>query len=75
MLVRVGDYVGWKWGYGVAQGKIVAIKHEKTQIESKGKLITRNGTPDDPAVIIEQTNGTKVLKLSRELQVLSESKD
>lgn len=69
--MKVGDFVGWKWGYGVAQGKIVAMKPDKTQIESKGKLITRNGTPDDPALIIEQNNGTRVLKLAREVQLLS----
>ncbi len=69
--MKIGDYVGWKWGYGVAEGKIIDIKPEKTQIESKGKLITRNGTSEDPALIIEQDNGTRVLKLAHEVQLLS----
>lgn len=69
--MKLGDFVGWKWGYGVAQGKIVAIKREKTQIESKGKLITRNGSQNDPALILEQENGTRVLKLAHEVQLLS----
>lgn len=66
--IAVGDSVAWKWGFGVAEGVVIDIAHEKTQIESKGKVITRNGTEENPAVIIEHTSGSLVLKLQSELR-------
>lgn len=67
-MLTKDDYVGWKWGFGFAQGKVIEVRTERTEIESKGKRIVRNGTADNPAVIIVQDNGTKVLKLASELQ-------
>jgi hypothetical protein len=66
--IQKGDGVAWKWGNGVASGTVAEVCPERTQIVSKDKLITRNGTPDNPAVIIIQDNGTEVLKLVSELQ-------
>ena len=36
--------------------------------QSKGESITRNGSDDNPAYVIEQEDGTTVLKLRSELQ-------
>ncbi len=68
--MKVGDQVGWQWGAGLATGEILGIHHERTQIESKGKVIVRNGSPDEPAIVIKSVNGSKVVKLKREIQVL-----
>ena len=68
--MRVGDEVGWQWGAGLATGQVIEIRSARIQIESKGKLITRNGRSDDPAVIIRSDNGTLVLKLEHEIQTI-----
>jgi hypothetical protein len=67
MEIKIGKTVQWKWLNGTAAGKVIAINFEKTQIESKGKLITRNGTKENPAILIEHKNGNPVLKLKSEL--------
>jgi hypothetical protein len=70
--MKVNDHVGWKWSGGLATGIILKICPERTEIESHGKKIIRNGTSDDPAVIIRHDKGACVLKLSHELQVVKE---
>jgi hypothetical protein len=67
--LQKGDTVAWKWASGVAEGTVEAVCPERTEITTKGKTIHRNGTKDDPAVIIVQQNGTKVLKLAHELTI------
>lgn len=67
MSYSSGDIVTWNWGNGTAQGKV-----EKTHTSSitrtiKGSEVTRNGSDDDPALEIEQDDGTKVLKLASEV--------
>lgn len=64
----VGDYVVWKWAGSFAHGTIIDIKLERTTIESKGATIVRNGSQEDPAILIAMDNGTLVLKLAHELQ-------
>lgn len=71
--MKIGDHVGWKWGNGIAVGVIEELQSERTVIESKGKRIVRNGSQADPAVIIRQDSGTRVLKLARELQIVKAS--
>lgn len=66
--MKVNDSVAWTWGNGLAEGTIVKICPEKTEITSKGKKIVRNGTPDNPALIIDHKSGNQVLKLQSEVQ-------
>ena len=73
--MKTGDQVGWQWGNGLATGTVESVHAERTEIESKGKKITRNGTEDDPAIIIRADNGSKVIKLSHEIQRINDSKD
>ena len=63
-----GDYVAWQWGNGLAEGRIKSIHPERTTIISKGKQISRNGTADDPAIVIEHKSGNDVIKLAHEIQ-------
>ena len=63
------DYVAWKWGNGLAEGIIKSVHYEPITITSKGKLVKRNGSADNPAVIIEHKSGNNVLKLASEVQV------
>ncbi len=68
MAIRTGSKVSWKWGSSTAEGKVESIHREKVSRQSKGESISRNGSDDDPAYVIEQEDGTTVLKLRSELQ-------
>ena len=68
MSIRKGSTVTWQWGDNEAEGKVTEVHHEKVTRKSKGNEITRNGTDDDPAYVIEQEDGTTVLKLKSEVE-------
>lgn len=67
----VGEHVSWLWYGRVIYGVVKEICPEKTLIHSKGKIITRNGTPENPAIIISHISGNDVLKLASELTRLA----
>lgn len=67
-MIRKGSTVSWSWGSSTAEGKVAEVHREKVTRQSKGESITRNGSDDDPAYVIEQEDGTTVLKLRSELQ-------
>jgi hypothetical protein len=66
--IRKGSEVTWTWGSSSASGKVTEIHREKVTRSSKGSEITRNGSDDDPAYVIEQEDGTTVLKLRSEVE-------
>ncbi|MEO0836349.1 MAG: DUF2945 domain-containing protein [Cyanobacteria bacterium J06642_3] len=65
--IRTGSAVSWDWVQGTAEGKVQEIYREKVTKQIKGSEVTRNGTQDNPAYLIEQEDGTEVLKLRSEL--------
>ena len=65
--IRTGSPVSWDWGNGTAEGKVQSIHREEITKEIKGSKVTRKGTQDNPAYLIEQEDGTEVLKLRSEL--------
>lgn len=69
--MRKGTQVSWKYGTGTATGKIEETYKESVSRKIKGSEITRNGTPDNPAYLIVQENGDKVLKLKSEVTAAS----
>ena len=68
MSIREGSEVTWSWGNGTATGRVTEIHREKVTRTTKGEEITRNGSEDDPAYVIEQDDGTVVLKLRSEVE-------
>ena len=72
-IFKEGDEVEWKWGNGTASGTVREVhtgEDNKTTIETKnGNTVTRNSNDENPAYIIEQVDGTKVLKRESELCV------
>lgn len=66
-MIRTGSKVSWSWGNGTASGKVSEVHHDSVTRTTKGQEITRNGTDDNPAYVIEQEDGTTVLKLRSEL--------
>ena len=63
-----GDAVKWNWGPGEAEATVKEIHTERVERTIKGKNQTRNGSDDNPAYVLEQDDGTQVLKLHSELK-------
>ena len=71
MSIRNGSKVTWKWGSSTAEGTVAEVHREKVTRTIKGEQITRDGSKDDPAYVIEQEDGGKVLKLKSEVKAKS----
>lgn len=63
----VVEAVSWPWYGRSISGIVKEICPEIAHIHSKDTIITRNGTPENPAVIISHVSGNDVLKLASEL--------
>ncbi len=68
MSIRTGTVVTWNWGTSEAEGTVTEVHHDKVTRTTKGEQVTRNGSADDPAYVIEQEDGTVVLKLASEVE-------
>lgn len=64
---RKGDRVRWNWSGATATGTIEERFERRVQRTLKGSRIVRNGTSANPAYLIEQSDGDKVLKRGSEL--------
>ena len=64
----VNTEVEWEWASGTGQGKVRKVFTERVSRTIKGSEITRNATEDDPAYLIEQDDGDRVLKSHSELR-------
>jgi len=69
-MIRTGTKVKWKWGKGTAQGKVTETFKESITKTIKGNEVTRNGSEEDKALLIEQEDGDRVLKLESEVERL-----
>ena len=67
MAIGVGDKVEWSWGDGTGTGTVKQIYKEKVSKTIKGSEITRNASDDEPAYLIEQEDGDRVLKSITEI--------
>lgn len=65
--MQKGTQVKWNWGQGTAEGKVSETFDRKVTRTLDGSEITRNGTSDNPALLIRQEDGSEVLKLSSEV--------
>jgi hypothetical protein len=68
MSIRTGTEVRWSWGNGSATGKVAEVHHGDVSRTTKGQEITRHGSEENPAYVIEQEDGTVVLKLRSEVE-------
>lgn len=57
----------WNWGQGEGEGCIVERFERRVSRTIAGKRITRVGNRDDPAYLIGQDDGGRVLKRGSEL--------
>lgn len=67
MSIRKGTEVSWNWSGNKTTGKVVEVFHDKVTRTIDGSEITRNASDDDPAYLIEQEDGSKVLKSRSEV--------
>ena len=65
--ISVGDSVEWNWGNGTGTGKVTERFTEKVTRTIDGNEVTRNADGDNPAYMIEQDDGDRVLKSESEL--------
>ncbi|GAA3955696.1 DUF2945 domain-containing protein [Hymenobacter algoricola] len=66
--MRKGTQVTWKYGTGTATGKIEETHKDSITRRLQGAEITRHGTPENPAFVIVQESGDRVLKLQSEVK-------
>jgi len=67
MAMRKGSKVSWSWGAHTAHGKIVERFTQKVTRTLKGSEVTREASKKEPAYLIEQEDGDRVLKSRSEL--------
>jgi len=68
MTMKKGEDVHWNWGKSEAEGKVKEKFEKPVTKKIKGTSVKRNATKEDPAYLIEQENGNKVLKSETELK-------
>ena len=57
-----GDKLEWDWGNGTGTGTVSEVFTEKVTRTISGSEITRNASEDEPAYLLEQDDGDRVLK-------------
>ncbi|WP_107340276.1 DUF2945 domain-containing protein [Agrobacterium pusense] len=65
---RKGTKVRWNSGTGTGEGKILEVFTEDVERTISGSTIKRKASKDEPAYLIEQEDGGKVLKSRSELE-------
>lgn len=66
--IKKGDQVSWKYGNGTGEGTVTEIHTIAFEKKVQGKAIKRNGTTDEPALLIKQENGHEVVKSASEVE-------
>lgn len=64
---RKGSPVSWSWGQGTAKGRVVERFTSDVERTIKGKTIKRTASKSEPAYLIEQDDGDRVLKSKSEI--------
>lgn len=65
--MKKGDKVHWNWGKSQAEGTIKQKSEKTITNKIKGTEVKRKASKEEPAYIIEQQNGTEVVKSESEL--------
>ncbi|MFK3779443.1 DUF2945 domain-containing protein [Agrobacterium sp. NPDC089420] len=65
---RKGTKVRWNWSSGTGEGKIVETFTSDVERILSGSTVKRKASRQEPAYLIEQEDGAKVLKSRSELE-------
>ena len=66
-----GTKVRWKWGAHDAEGKVAESFTGDVTRTIKGEAVKRKASKDEPAYLVEQEDGGRVLKSHSELEKAS----
>ncbi len=65
--IHIGDEVEWEWGNGTARGEVTDRFTSKVTRTIDGTEVTRDASEEEPAYLIRQEDGQRVLKSAAEL--------
>lgn len=65
---QTNTQVEWEWGSGQAKGYIRKKYTDEVSLTLKGTEVTRNASKEEPAYLIEQSDGDEVLKSHSEIK-------
>ncbi len=65
--IKKGSEVEWKWGRSTAGGKVVQKFTAEVERGIKDRTIRRKASREEPAFLIRQDDGDRVLKSRSEL--------
>jgi hypothetical protein len=65
---RKGASVTWSWGAHTAKGKVAERFTRDVSRTIKGQRVKRKASPQEPAYLIVQDDGSRVLKSHSELE-------
>lgn len=65
---QTNQYVQWNWGNGTGKGQIEERFEREVTRTLQGSEVTKDGDDDNPAYLIKQEDGDKVLKRGSELE-------
>jgi len=65
---NAGTKVKWKWGDGWGRGEVSEVFTSDVTRTIKGTEVKRKASAEDPAYLIEQADGDRVLKGHSELE-------
>ena len=65
---QTNQYVQWNWGNGKGKGQIEDRFEREVTRTLQGTEVTKDGDKDNPAYLIKQEDGDKVLKRGSELE-------
>jgi hypothetical protein len=68
----INTKVQWTWGKGTGQGKVRHRFTDKVTKTLKGTEVTREASEQEPAYLIEQSDGDEVLKSHSEIERASD---
>ena len=63
-----GDKVQWDWGNGTGKGEIQEVFTSDVERTIDGNDVKRNASDDEPAYMIKQDDGDRVLKSHNEVK-------
>lgn len=58
-----GDEVSWKWGSQHPKGTVESVHEDGAEVKTKkGSTISKDGSEEDPAVVLKTQNDNKAVK-------------
>ena len=66
--LKTGTKVSWTWGSATAEGEVAEVHTRPVSATIKGTRVKRKASEEEPAYLIRQADGDRVLKSHSELR-------